>query len=389
MNHETQHHFNSFYALTPNQRLKIMCHEISLGSADQKILQASRGRFFETLNYLSENVIASMPMPLSIAPHFLINNRNVLIPMVTEEPSVVAAASNGAKMARLCGGFTVNWSEPIIEGLIQIVDIPIIEKSIEKLEFYKAELLAYANDQDPILVSKDGGARDLIFKVIETSRGSMLIATLIVDVRDAMGANAVNGMVEDIAPLIAKITGGKVRIAIVSNFTPQRTATASAQWSRELLGKETIEAFLDVQIFACADIRRAATHNKGIMNGVEAVARATGNDTRALEAAAHSFAVRTGSYQPLSNYHQDAAGNLVGTLELPTPIGIVGGCTNIHPIARIARDIMQPASAQELGGIMAAVGLAQNFAALRALVCEGIQKGHMRLHKRACGELFT
>ncbi|MFA6526940.1 MAG: hydroxymethylglutaryl-CoA reductase, degradative [Candidatus Babeliales bacterium] len=382
-NQKKQSALHNFYQESPHTRVSKVETFVGLSINHVQTLLDFQGHAFQTFNLMSENVISTLPTPLSIATNFIINRRELLVPMVTEEPSVVAAASHGAKRARQAGGFTVTWSEPLMEGLIQVVNVPDINAAVAAIMAHNKLLLECANQKDPMLVSKGGGAQDIKCVELQTTRGTMLIVTLTVDVRDAMGANIVNTMAEGIAPMIAQLSKGTVRMAVISNYSIQRIAKASARWSIAELGQNVIDALLDAHAFACADIRRAATHNKGIMNGVEAVARATGNDTRALEAAAHSYAARSGTYMPLSHYQQEPNGDLVGTLELPIPVGIVGGSTQINPIAKTSLAILQPTSAQELGGIMTAVGLAQNFAALRALVCEGIQQGHMHLHQRA------
>jgi hydroxymethylglutaryl-CoA reductase len=303
--------------------------------------------------------------------------------MVTEEPSVVAAASNGAKIARLKGGFFTSSTEPIMIGQIQAVRVtkPYLAR-IAILEA-KDQILEKANEQDPMLISVGGGVKDLNVKVIYSSTGPMVITELFVDCRDAMGANIVNTMAEAVAPLIEKITCGKVYLRIVSNLATKRLARALTVVSKEAVGGEEVaDGFIEAHSFAEADAFRAATHNKGILNGIIAVLLATCNDHRAVEAGAHAYAARTGAYKPLTNWTKNKDGDLVGSIELPMAVGIIGGATRVHPVAEVALKILGVKTATEFGEVLAAVGLAQNLAAIRALVHEGIQKGHMSLHAR-------
>jgi len=330
-----------------------------------------------------ENVIGVFPIPLGVAVNFLINGRDYLIPMAIEEPSVVAAASYGAKMAREGGGIFTSSTEPIMIGQIQSVGIKDPYRAKMSILEAKDEILKKANEQDPILVSLGGGAKDLRVKVIDTMVGPMVITELLVDCRDAMGANAVNTMAEAVAPLIERITKGRVYLRIISNLATMRLARAWAVIPKEAVGGEdVVDGIVNAYAFAAADPYRAATHNKGILNGVIAVVIATGNDHRAVEAGAHAYAAISGRYLPLSVWEKNEDGDLVGSLEMPIPVGIVGGATKVHPIAKIALKILGVKSARELSEIMAAVGLVQNLAALRALAHEGIQRGHMSLHAR-------
>ncbi|HDJ05159.1 MAG TPA: hydroxymethylglutaryl-CoA reductase, degradative, partial [Candidatus Bathyarchaeota archaeon] len=300
-----------------------------------------------------------------------------------EEPSVVAAASYGAKMAREGGGIFTSSTEPIMIGQIQSVGIKDPYRAKMSILEAKDEILKKANEQDPILVSLGGGAKDLRVKVIDTMVGPMVITELLVDCRDAMGANAVNTMAEAVAPLIERITKGRVYLRIISNLATMRLARAWAVIPKEAVGGEdVVDGIVNAYAFAAADPYRAATHNKGILNGVIAVVIATGNDHRAVEAGAHAYAAISGRYLPLSVWEKNEDGDLVGSLEMPIPVGIVGGATKVHPIAKIALKILGVKSARELSEIMAAVGLVQNLAALRALAHEGIQRGHMSLHAR-------
>jgi hydroxymethylglutaryl-CoA reductase len=331
-----------------------------------------------------ENVIGSIPVTLGIATNFLVNGKDVLVPMATEEPSVIAAASNAAKIARESGGFKATSSEPIMIGQIQLTHVQDPEKAKWAIQDKKSELLELANSKDPLLIKLGGGARDLEVRIIETGQGTMLILHLLVNCLDAMGANAVNTMAEAISPKIEELTGGKVYLRILSNLAIHRLARAEAVFSKESLGGEdVVNGVLEAYAFAAADPFRAATHNKGIMNGIDAVVLATGNDFRAIEAGAHSYAAwKAGGYTPLTHYEKNDNGDIVGRIELPMAVGLIGGATAVHPTAKACVKILGVKSAAELGQIIASVGLAQNLAALRALATEGIQRGHMSLHAR-------
>ncbi len=335
------------------------------------------------LDGMIENVVGSFEIPLGIATNFLINGRDVLIPMATEEPSVVAAASKGAKMARENGGFETWSSDPVMIGQVQIVDIPDMKGAIEALDLKRNVLIELANSRDPLLVSLGGGVRDIEFRHLSHPEGDLMVAHLYVDCRDAMGANAVNTMAEAVAPVMEELTGGRAILRIISNLADRRLSGARATFRKEILGGEdVVDGILKAFHLAEVDPYRCSTHNKGIMNGVSAVVRATGNDTRAVEAGAHSYAARDGSYAPLTNYKKAENGDLIGEIELPTAVGLVGGATKVHPTARACVKLMGIKRATDLGEALAAVGLAQNLAALKALSSEGIQRGHMRLHAR-------
>jgi len=330
-----------------------------------------------------ENVIGAIPVPLGVATNFLVNGKDYVVPMAIEEPSVVAAASNAAKMARKHGGFHTSNTGPVMIGQIQTVRIKDPFRARMDILAHRDELLKKANDQDPKLVSVGGGAKDLEVKVIETRKGQMVISELIVDCRDAMGANAVNTMAEAIAPDIERISRGRVFLRIISNLATKRLVRSTAIFDTELLGGSDIaEGIVEAYAFADSDPYRCATHNKGIMNGVIAAALAVGQDTRALEAGAHSYAAKNGRYRSLTTYEIDQNGNLVGTIEMPMAVGLIGGASAVHPVAKACVKILGVKSAVELAEVMASVGLAQNFAALRALSSEGIQRGHMKLHAR-------
>jgi hydroxymethylglutaryl-CoA reductase len=312
----------------------------------------------------------------------LIDGKDYLIPMAIEEPSVVAAASNAARIARPHGGFVATDTGPIMIAQIQAVDITTPFAAKHQILNTKEEIMKVANEQDPILVRFGGGARDLRVKVIDSKTGPMVISELLVDCRDAMGANAVNTMAEAIAPIIERVTGGRVLLRIISNLADQRLVRSSATFDKELLGGEdVVDGIIDAWAFAESDPYRCSTHNKGIMNGIDAVVIATGNDFRAIEAGAHSYAA-VGGYSSLTKYEKSPEGHLVGSIEIPMAVGLIGGATKIHPVARACVKILGVETAIELGHIIASVGLAQNLAALRALADEGIQKGHMRLHAR-------
>jgi hydroxymethylglutaryl-CoA reductase len=336
-----------------------------------------------------ENVVGLHALPLGIAVNFQVNDRDVLVPMVIEEPSVVAGASFAAKLARAGGGFQATTTPPEMIGQIQVLDVVDLWSARFDILAAREELLAKANEKDPVLVKLDGGAQDIEVRIIErTPVGPMLIVHLIFDCRDAMGANAVNTACETLAPRIEKITGGRVRLRILSNLADRRLARARCTVPADALafdgfsGQEVLQGIVEAAAFAAADPYRAATHNKGIMNGVDAVVLATGNDWRAVEAGAHAYAARENGYTSLSSWASDGDGNLAGTLEMPLPVGTVGGATRVHPTAQVALKILRVETARELAEVIAAVGLAQNLAALRALATEGIQRGHMELHAR-------
>ncbi|MEM2728647.1 MAG: hydroxymethylglutaryl-CoA reductase, degradative, partial [Candidatus Bathyarchaeia archaeon] len=372
---------SGFYKLSIDERLKIVKEFANLTDEEVNMLKASSSLSLDLADRMIENVIGVFPMPMGIAVNFLINGRDYLIPMVIEEPSVVAAASYGAKMARSKGGIFASSTEPIMIGQIQTVKVRDPHRARMAILEAKDDILKKANEQDPMLVSVGGGAKDLRVKVIDTVRGPMVITELLVDCRDAMGANAVNTMCEAVAPLIERITGGKVLLRIVSNLATERLARAWTIIDKNAVGgEEVVDGIVDAYAFAAADPYRAATHNKGILNGVIAVALATCNDHRAIEAGAHAYAARSGRYMPLSVWEKNENGDLVGSIEMPMAVGIIGGATKVHPIAKIALKILGVKSARELAEVMAAVGLVQNLAALRALAAEGIQRGHMELH---------
>lgn len=336
-----------------------------------------------------ENVIGTFELPMAVAGYFRINDRDVIVPMAVEEPSIVAAASYMAKLARAAGGFRTSSSGPLMRAQVQVIGVDDPYGARLAILRHAAELVALANSRDKVLVGLGGGCRDIEVHVFpDTPRGAMIVAHLIVDVRDAMGANTVNTMAETVATRIEAITGGQVRLRILSNLADLRLARAEVRYEAATLatdaysGEDVIDRVIDAYVFAATDPYRAATHNKGIMNGIDPVVVATGNDWRAVEAGAHAYASRSGRYTSLTTWEKAANGDLVGTIEMPMPVGLVGGATKTHPLARLALKIMNVTSAQELGEIAVAVGLAQNLGALRALATEGIQRGHMALHAR-------
>ena len=374
---------SGFYKLTPEERIQHVKDFADLTDQEVKILQSTGALEMELADRMIENVVGTFPLPLGIAMNFLINKKEYMIPIAIEEPSVVAAATYAAKMAREKGGFFTSSTDPVMIGQIQAVDIKDPFAAKMKILSAKKEILQKANDQDPMLVSVGGGAKDLHVKVIDAKTGPMVITELDVDCRDAMGANAVNTMAEAVAPIIERITGGRVYLRIISNLAVKRLARAWAVIAKEAVGgEEVVDGIVEAYNFAVADPYRAATHNKGILNGIIGVVIATGNDHRAIEAGAHAYASRNGHYGTLSYWEKNSDGDLVGSIELPMAVGLIGGATKVHPTAKVTLKILGVKTANELGEVMAAVGLAQNLGALRALAHEGIQRGHMSLHAR-------
>ena len=380
---------SSMRDMQPAERLAVLASVAGMGSEDRQLLAGPGALPLGTADGMIENVIGTFELPMGVATNFQVNGRDVLVPMVVEEPSVVAAASFMAKLARSSGGFFTSSSQPLMRAQVQMVGMTDPHGVRHAVLDHRAAIIEMANSKDKVLVGLGGGCQDLEVHVFEhTPRGPMVVVHLIVDVRDAMGANTVNTMAEMVAPLLERITGASVRLRILSNLADLRLARAAVTLSPEQLntaqyrGEEVIEGILDAYTFAAVDPYRAATHNKGIMNGIDPVIVATGNDWRAVEAGAHAYAARSGRYTSLTHWEKNRAGHLVGTIEVPMPVGLVGGATKTHPLARWALRLMQVGSAQELGEIVAAVGLAQNLAAMRALSTEGIQRGHMALHAR-------
>ncbi|MGK8225394.1 hydroxymethylglutaryl-CoA reductase, degradative [Achromobacter xylosoxidans] len=379
----------NFRALTPAQRLAAIADAAGLTPEERQQLAEPGALGLERADGMIENVIGAFELPLGVAGNFQVNGRDVLVPMAVEEPSVVAAASFMAKLARENGGFETSSTRPLMRAQVQVLGLTDPHGARVALLRERERIVKLANSRDQVLIGLGGGCQDIEAHVFaDTPRGPMLVLHLIVDVRDAMGANTVNTMAEAVAPLVEEITGGTVRLRILSNLADLRLSRARVRLTPQTLdtkdrsGAEIIEGVLDAYVFAATDPYRAATHNKGIMNGIDPVIVATGNDWRAVEAGAHAYACRDGRYTSLTHWEKDASGALVGTLEMPMPVGLVGGATKTHPLARLALKIMAVRSAQELGEIAVAVGLAQNLGALRALATEGIQRGHMALHAR-------
>ncbi len=378
-----------FYNLTIDERLARLAEAAGLSPDDLSAFRFEGGIDADAADHMIENVVGLHRLPLGIGLNFMVNSRDVLVPMAIEEPSVVAGASFMAKLARAGGGFTTTTSEPLMIGQMQVLDIADLHKAQAAILEKKAELIAEADQIDPVLKKFGGGARDLEVRIIEDSPiGEFLVVHLIYNVCDAMGANAVNTACEKLAPRIEQITGGRVHLRILSNLADRRLARAGCTIPvKELTfegftGEQVRDGVIEAWAFAAADPYRAATHNKGIMNGVDAVVIATGNDWRAIEAGAHAYAARSGRYTSLSTWGKDDYGNLIGALEMPMAVGIIGGATKVHPGAKAALKLMGVKTAAELAGIIVSVGLAQNLAALRALATEGIQRGHMSLHAR-------
>ena len=392
-----------FYNLAPAERLAWIAEQSGLDAQSLAALSGAAGLSLEQADHMIENVVGLHALPLGIAQNFIVNGREVLVPMAIEEPSVVAGASFMAKLAQASGGFISSSTAPEMIGQIQVIDL--VDPASARLRILeeKEMLLAEASQTDPLLARLGGGPRDLEVRLIKESPiGPFLVVHLIYDVRDAMGANAVNTALERLAPRVSSISGGKAHLRILSNLADRRLARARVTINLDQLAFESYSAeevrdgIIAAWAFAAADPYRAATHNKGIMNGVDAVVLATGNDWRAIEAGAHAYAARSGRYTSLSTWGRDAQGNLTGTLEMPMAVGIVGGATRVHPTAQAAIRLLGVKTASELAEIIVAVGLAQNLAAIRALATEGIQRGHMTLHARqvaiaagASGELVA
>jgi len=380
---ERSSRISGFYKMPLDERVNAITKLAELSPDEVELLSSGGGLDLEAADRMIENVVGTMSYPFSVSVNFRLNGRDYLVPMVIEEPSVVAAASNMARLMREGEGMRTSSSDPVMIGQIQILDIPDMEQAKRSLADAKTRLLELANKLDPVLNRLGGGAKDFEVRQIESERGRMLVVHLLVDCRDAMGANAVNTMCEALAASIEALTGGRVLLRIISNLADRRLAKAEAVVKKEDIGGENVvDDIVSAWAFADADPYRAATHNKGIMNGVVAVALATAQDHRALEAGAHAYAAQSGRYRSLSRWSKNENGDLIGVLEMPMAVGLVGGATRTHPMARLALKIMGASTSRELAEVMAAAGLAQNLGALRALVQEGIQHGHMRLHAR-------
>jgi hydroxymethylglutaryl-CoA reductase len=377
-----------FYKLSPAERVAAVGDWAGLNEAERAVL-AGQGLTPSQADLMIENVVGTYSLPLGIAVNFLVNGRDYLVPMTVEEPSVLAAISHAAKLIRAGGGFQAESTEPVMIGQIQVLDVPDLEAARLAVLAHSAELMARADACSESIVAYGGGARGIEARPFpDTPVGPMLIVHLLFDSRDAMGANTVNTAAEAIAPRLAELTGGRTNLRILSNLADRRTATArctvpAAELTLpDIPGGDVARLIAEANAFAVVDPYRAATHNKGIMNGIDAVCIATGNDWRAIEAGAHSYAARNGRYAALTDWHVDGRGDLYGEITLPMAVGTVGGATKVHPTARVALKVLGIESAGELARLMACVGLAQNLAAIRALSTHGIQKGHMRLHAR-------
>ncbi|MFB5614836.1 MAG: hydroxymethylglutaryl-CoA reductase, degradative [Candidatus Nitrosomaritimum yanchengensis] len=374
---------SKFFEKSREERLEMVKNFSCLSDEEIKILENPNGGItFEKADKMVENAIGTFSLPLGISTNFKINGKDYLIPMVIEEPSVIAAASKGAKVARILGGFEVDADESYSIGQIQMLGVD-TSKSISKIKNSTSEILKIANSKSSTLSKMGKGAKEVSCKEIETPEGIMFIVELLIDVGDAMGANVTNTMCEAVSSFLEEITGGRSLLRILSNYSTKRMVRAKAVFEKNAVGGEdVVDNIISAFEFADNDVFRAVTHNKGIMNGIIAVANATGQDSRAIEAAANAYAASSGRYRSLSKWSKDENGNLIGYLELPLSVGIVGGIANVHPLAKICNKILGATSAQELACIMTATGLAQNYSAIRALSTEGIQKGHMRLHAR-------
>jgi hydroxymethylglutaryl-CoA reductase len=383
MTSEFSSRISGFYKKPVDERIKIVAEKRGLSDEEIAILKSDGGLNIDAADHMTENVVGSIAYPFSVAVNFRVNNKDYLVPMAGEEPSVVAAASNMARLMREGEGIIASTTDPVMIGQIQILEIPDMTKAKEAIMANKESLIEAANKLDPVLVKFGGGAKDIELRPIDTEVGPMLIVHLLVDCRDAMGANAVNTMAEALAPTLAELTGGRSLLRIISNLADRRLVTVKGTVKAENIGgQKAVDNIVAAWAFADADPYRAATHNKGIMNGIAAVALAFAQDHRAIEAGAHSYAVRDGQYRSMSKWSKDVNGDLVGEMTSPMAVGLVGGATRSHPMAQVARKILGVDKAVLLGEVMCAVGLAQNLGALRALTQEGIQRGHMRLHAR-------
>ncbi len=375
--------YSGFFKLSTEDRMKEVAEFCGLSEAEQAILQSADSLDMDKADHMIENVIGRFTLPMGVGINFVINGKDYVIPMVTEEPSVVAACSNAAKMARPGGGFTTDYTGSVMISQIQLLDVPAPFYAKGKILEHKEKSAEICNAKDPMLVKLGGGVKDVEVRVLDSIVGPMVIVHLLVDTGDAMGANAVNTMAEAVAPYLEELTGGRAELRILSNLADHRIARARAVFKKEAIGgEEVVDKMIAAYAFAAADPYRAATNNKGIMNGVIPVVIATGNDTRAIESGAHAYAARSGKYAPFATWEKNADGDLVGSIELPMAVGLVGGATKIHPAAQVAVKMLGVKTAGELAQIIAAVGLAQNMAAMRALATEGIQRGHMSLHAR-------
>lgn len=382
-----------FYKLSLEQRIDRLAMNFELTPDEVNALRSQGALTLDIADKMIENVVGIFSLPIGLGLNFLINGKDYIVPMAVEEPSVIAAASSSAKIIRDAGGFITESDEPIMIGQIQVVNCENFEEAQERILSKKAEIIELANKTEPRMKARGGGAKDLDVRILgdynEYPYCKMLVVNLHIDTRDAMGANAINSMAEGVSGLIEEISGGKVYLRILSNLADKRLARAKVVIpphlfdSPDMKGEDVIEGIVLAQAFAYLDPYRATTHNKGIMNGIDPVIIVTGNDWRAAESAAHAYAARSGTYRPLTDWRKDEKGNLVGILELPMALGIVGGSVKLHPMAQIALKFLGVKTARELGEVICAVGLAQNLSAIKALATDGIQKGHMALHARS------
>lgn len=386
--------YSGFFKLSVEERMKEVAEFCALTPEEQAILKEADSLDMDKADHMIENVIGRFTLPMGVGINFVINGKDYVIPMVTEEPSVVAACSNAAKMARPGGGFTTDYTGSVMISQIQLLDVPAPFYAKGKILENKEKIAEICNARDPMLVKLGGGVKDVEVRVLDSLVGPMVVVHLLVDTGDAMGANAVNTMAEAVAPFLEELTGGRAELRILSNLADHRIARAVFK-KDAIGGEEVVDKMIAAYAFAAADPYRAATNNKGIMNGIIPVVIATGNDTRAIESGAHAYAARSGQYSPFATWEKNADGDLVGSIEMPMAVGLVGGATKIHPAAKVAVKMLGVKTAGELAQIIAAVGLAQNMAAMRALATEGIQRGHMSLHARnlaatagATGELL-
>ena len=380
-NRITTSRISGFHKMSPADRLAAVESFAGLDGAAMAQLSRPGNLDPHTADHMIENVVSTLSIPIGIATNVKVDGRDVLVPMATEESSVVAAVCNSARQCYESGGFTTSMSATEMIAQIQLVGVSDPQAARIRILERRAEIGAACDECDPLLVKFGGGFRDLEVRVIEAEGGPMVITHIIVDTRDAMGANTVNTMAERLAPSIEAWTGGKVYLRILSNLADRRLARARATWTAEAIGGGSVrDGMISAYRFAAADPYRAATHNKGIMNGISAVVLATGNDTRAVEAGAHAYAARSGRYTSLTTWEASVDGALTGTIEVPMPVGLVGGATKVHPTAQACLKILGVGTAADLACIIAAVGLAQNFGAMKALATVGIQQGHMALH---------
>ena len=375
-----------FYKKKPSERLEYVKNFANLSDEETAAIGGYGALGEETANRMIENVVGTFPLPLGIAANFMVNKKEYMVPMAVEEPSVVAAATHMAKGTRNTGGIKAESDDPVMIGQIQLVNLDDPFAAKDKINAKRDEIINLANEQDPILVKFGGGCKDIEVRVLDSDTGPMVITHLLVDCRDAMGANAVNTMAEAVAPRLETITGGRVYLRIISNLAIYRKTRAKAVWPAEFLGgEEVVDGIIEAFAFACADPFRVATHNKGIMNGIDPVVIATGNDWRAIESGAHTYGQWKEGHDSFTNWTKTKDGNLEGTIEIPMAVGLVGGATATHPTAKACvkiLDVKIPGGASELSQVICAVGLCQNLGALRALASEGIQRGHMGLHAR-------